>query len=179
MGYAADHAFDFVCISAQGAGTIDKLFGSTTTNLINQSSVPVIAVPVTYRTTKLTSVLYASDLSALETQLQNVVDFVRPLTASVKLLHFIDFSEPVIDPEIVTMAVRKFTDYPINVQLKPRELAITLVADIESAVKAEKPSLIIMFTQQNDGFFQRLFSSSNSIDFSFLTTVPLLVFRKV
>ncbi|GAB3642657.1 universal stress protein [Spirosoma arcticum] len=178
MGYAADHAFDFICLSARGAGTIEKLFGTTTANLINQSPVPVIAVPGTYRAIRLTSILCASDLSRLEPQVKRVVDFARPLAATVELLHFVSLGEPVTDPEIINMAVRKFTDYPVNVQLKPRDLAKTVVADIESVVNAEKPSLLIMFTQQNEGFFNRLFGSGNSVDYSFLTTIPLLVFSK-
>ena len=178
MGYAADHAFDFICISARGAGTLEKLFGTTTANLINQSPVPVIAVPGTYRATKLTSILYASDLSRLEPQVKRVVDFARPLATTVRLLHFINPGEPVTDPTIIDMAVRKLTDYPIHAQLTPRDLAKTVVADIESVVKTQKPSLLIMFTHQNEGFFNRLFLSGNSVDYSFLTTVPLLVFGK-
>ena len=176
--YAADYAFDFICISARGAGTMEKLFGTTTTNLINQSSVPVVAVPGAYRANPLSHILYASDLSRLEPQLKQVVDFARPLAAEVELLHFSDPGEPVTDPEIIHSAVRKFTDYPIHVQLKPRNLALTVVADIESVTKAAKPSLLIMFTQQQQGFFNRLFGSGNSVDYAFLTTVPLLVFRK-
>lgn len=178
MHYAADHAFDFICISTRGAGTLEKLIGTTTANLINQSSVPVMAVPGTYRATKLTSILYASDLSSLEPQLKRVVDFARPLGATVELLHVSTPLDPVTDPEIINMAIQKFSNYSINVQLKPRDFAITLVADIESALKKTKPSLMIMFTKQNEGFFSRLFLSSNSVDYSFLTTVPLLVFSK-
>ena len=123
MGYAADHAFDFICISARGAGTLEKLIGTTTANLINQSSVPVIAMPGNYRAAKLTTVLYTSDLSLLEPQVKRVVDFARPLAASVELLQLNEPSEPVTDPEIIHMAVQKFSDYPINVQLKLRDLS--------------------------------------------------------
>jgi len=174
--YAADHAFDYICISARGAGMFEKLFGTTTSNLINQSSVPVIAVPGNYRTSKLTTVLYASDLSSLAPQLTRVVNFAEPLGAIVELLHFSTALEPVIDPEIIDLAIQKHTDYPIAVHLKPRHLVHTLTADIEGVIKAQKPSVLIMFTTQNEGFFDRLFRSGNSIDCSFLTTVPLLVF---
>lgn len=177
MGYAADHAFDYICISTHGAGMVDKLFGTTTSNLINQSSVPVIAVPGHYRTTKLSTVLYASDLSRLD-EVKRVVDFARPLSVTVELLHFSERSEPVIDPDIISMAIQKQTDYPVAVHLKPRHVVNTLTADIEGAINAQKPSVLVMFTTQNDGFFARLFGSGNSIDYSFLTTVPLLVFSK-
>lgn len=174
--YAADHAFDYICISTRGAGMFEKLFGTTTSNLINQSSVPVIAVPGTYRASRLTTVLYASDLSSLEPQLTRVVDFAEPLGATIDLLHFSGLTEPVVDPEVIGMAVRKYTDYPVAVHLKPRHLVHTLTNDIRLVIDAQKPSVLIMFTTQNEGFFDRLFRSGNSIDCSFLTTVPLLVF---
>jgi len=178
MGYAAEHAFDFICISTRGAGTFEKILGTTTANLINQSAVPVIAVPGNYRASKLTSILYASDLSGLESQIKRVVDFARPLAAAVQLLHFSAPFEPVTDPEIIHMAVRKFSDYEIEVQLKPRDFVTPLISNIELAIKTLKPSMMIMFTKQQEGFFNRLLLSSNSVDFSFLTTIPLLVFSK-
>lgn len=178
LNYAADHAFDFICISARGAGIMEKLFGTTTTNLINQSSVPVMAVPANYRAAKLTSILYASDLSSLGPELKEVIAVAKPLAATVELRHFSAPSEPVTDPAIIQMAVQKFTDYPVRVHLQARNLSITLTDDIEQAVRTVKPSMLLMFTRQNEGFFKRLFLSGNSIDCSFLTTVPLLVFRK-
>ncbi len=178
MAYAADHAFDYIGISTRGAGLMEKLFGTTTANLIAQSPVPVIAVPGNYRATKLTTVLYASDLSNLEPQLTRVVEFAKPVEATVKLLHFNTPFDPVTDPEIICTAVQKYTDYPVTIHLQPRDFEITLTADIEAVVNAQKPSLMVMFTTRKDGFFDRLFLSSNSVDYSFLTTTPLLVFGR-
>lgn len=177
LNYAADHAFDYLCISTHGAGMVDKLFGTTTSNLINQSSVPVIAVPGHYRATKVDTLLYASDLTRLD-ELKRVVDFARPLSAAVELLHFTELHEPVIDPDLIGMAVQKQTDYPVAMHLKPRHVVNTLTQDIERVVKAQKPSVLVMFTTHNEGFFARLFGSGNSIDYAFLTTVPLLIFSK-
>ena len=177
LDYATDHSFDYICISTRGAGTYDKLFGTTTSNLINQSSVPVIAVPGTYRATKLNTVLYASDLSRLD-ELKRVVDFARPLSAAVDLLHFRQLHESAIDPDIIGVAIQKQTDYPVAVQLKHRHLEKMLTEDIAAVINAQKPSVLIMFTTQNDGFFSRLFGAGKSVDYSFLTTVPLLVFGK-
>ncbi|NID13473.1 universal stress protein [Fibrivirga algicola] len=177
LDYATDHDFDYICISTHGAGLLDKLFGTTTSNLINQSKIPVIIVPGHYRSTKLTNVLYASDLTRLD-ELIRVVDFARPVSAAVRLLHFSEPLEPIIDPDIIRVAVQKQTDYPVAVQLTPRHVVKTLTEDIEGAMNAHKPSVLIMFTTQQEGFFSQLFMSGNSIDYSFLTTVPLLVFSK-
>lgn len=178
MSYAADHAFDYICISARGAGMMEKLFGTTTANLVGQSPVPVIAVPGTYQATELTTVLYASELSNLGPQLNRVVDFAKPIGATVELLHFSTPFDPVTDPEIICTAVQKYTDYPVTIHLQPRDSKNTLTADIEAVIKARQPSLMVMFTTRKTGFFDRLFLSSNSVDYSFLTTIPLLVFSK-
>ncbi len=135
---------------------MEKMFGTTTTNLIGQSAVPVIAVPGEYRTCRLTSVLYASDLGSLGPQLARAVDFAQPLGASVELLHFSTPAEPVTDPEIIRMAVQQYTDYPVSVHLKPRTTKMTLSADIESVIKVQKPSVLVMFTTRKDGFFELL-----------------------
>lgn len=118
LNYAADHGFDFICISTRGAGTLEKLFGTTTANLVGRSSVPVIAVPGAYRAAALGSVLYASDLGSLEPQIKRVIDFARPLDATVELLHFSTPADPVTDPEIIRMAVRKFSDYAVDSTLR-------------------------------------------------------------
>ncbi len=178
MEYAADHRVDFICVGARGAGRLEKLLGTTTANLINQSPVPVVAVPGTYQAAPINRILYASDLSNIEHEIKQVVDFARPLAASVELLHFRFPAEPVMDPEIINKTVQKFSDYAVDMHVKPLDLTQTLIANIQLAVRNVKPSVMIMFTTQNQGFFHQLFSSGNSVDYSFLTEVPLLVFRK-
>jgi nucleotide-binding universal stress UspA family protein len=176
--YATDGAFDFICISARGAGVVEKLFGTTITYLINMSQIPVLAIPANYRTTKLDSILYASDLRHLEHEIKQVVDFAGPLAATVELLHLHAPDEPLMDPAIINLAIRQFSDYGIDLRLRPRDLTYTLVENIQAVVKALKPSAIIMFTTQNQGFLDRLFLSSNAVEYSFLATVPLLVSKK-
>src|SRR6188508_2802264 len=43
--YAARNNFNFICLSTRGAGKLKKLFGTITSNLINFSEIPIIAVP--------------------------------------------------------------------------------------------------------------------------------------
>ncbi len=177
MGYATDHAFDYVCMSTHGAGAVDKLLGTTTSNLINQSPVPVIAVPARYRATKLNNVLYASDLTQIN-EIKRVADFAELLSSTIESVHFSEPSEPTIDPEIITVALKKHTDHPVVVHRQPRHIARSLTADIEAFVKTHKPAVLVMFTTQQEGFFNRLFLSGHSIDVSFLTKTPLVVFAK-
>lgn len=178
MEYAKDKKLNFICISTRGAGKLKKMFGTNTSNLINHSTVPVIAVPHDYRTRQIKSILYASDLINLANELKKVVAFAKPLKAKVELLHFTSQLETIMDPKIVPKAVKKLSKYGIKLSIKNTDLTENLVANIEKTIKKGKPSVMIMFTEQNRSLFQKLFLSSKSAEYSFNSKVPLLVFNK-
>lgn len=178
MKYAADNKFDFICISRRGSGKVKKIFGTNTSNLIIHSEVPVIAVPNTYRSTKVSSVLYASDLANLEEEIGQVVDFAKPLGAGIELLHLNYPSDIEYNATIIENTIRKFPKSHIKYRIENINLVYNLVTNIQSVIKKIKPSILVMFTDQNQGFFEKLFLSSSSAKFSLNTSVPLLVFKK-
>ena len=177
--YAQENKFNFICISTRGAGTIRKIFGTNTSNLINHSTIPVLAIPHNYRVSKITSILYSSDLVNLERELKNVVAFAKPLRAKVELLHFTSPLETIIDSKIIQNAVKKLSKYDITLNIKNTDFIETLLANIKAAIKKTKPSMMIMFTQQNRSFFEKIFLSSKSAEYSFNAKVPLLVLNKI
>ena len=176
--YASENKFNFICISTRGAGKFKKIIGTNTSNLINQSDVPVIAIPNSYQVEKITNILYASDLAQLEKELKQVVDFAKPIKAKVELLHFNSPLEVIIDSKSIETAVKKFSKYDITLHLKNPDPVATLISNLETAIEKSKPSMMIMFTQQNRTFFEKLFLSSKSAEYSFNTKIPLLVFNK-
>ena len=176
--FAADHDFDFICISRRGEGKVKKIFGTNTSNLILHSKVPVIAVPDTYRYSKISTVLYASDLSNLEKEMGKVVEFAKPLDAEIDLLHLTYPSEVDYNTSKIEKAISKFPETQIKYKLENINLRDNLVVNLQKHIKKQKPSVLVMFTDQNQGFFQRLFLSSTTTDYSFSAPVPLLILRK-
>lgn len=178
MEYAEENKYDYICMSTRGAGKLKKIFGTNTSNLIKHSSIPVIAVPESYRTAKITSILYASDLANVENELNKVIAFSKLLNASVNLLHFQYPLEDEQNLNLIKETTKKFSSNKIKIQLKNINLADSLISNIEQNVQKLKPSMLIMFTQQNRTFYEKLFLSSKSADYSFRLTRPLLVFNK-
>ncbi|MEO8711916.1 MAG: universal stress protein [Parafilimonas sp.] len=176
--YAAKNHFDFICISTRGAGKLERFFGTNTANIISYSAVPVIAVPYNYKSKTITSILYASDLVNLERELKKVVGFAKPLKAKVELLHFTSPLEKMFDLKTVEMVVKKLSKYNIKLNIKNSNFMQGLLSKIEAAITKTKPSMIIMFTEQNRTLFQKLFFSSNSAAYSYHPKIPLLVFNK-
>lgn len=179
MDYAAEHQFDFICISTRGAGRLQRLLGTNTANLINNSDVPVIAVPHTYRSKQITSIMFASDLANLDKELELVAEFAAPIKAEVQLLHFTTYLDSQIDPEKVEQATKKSDNLHIKLDIKFFEPAESLVSHIEAAILRTKPSLLVMFTEHHRSLFEKIFLSSKSAEYSYHPLVPLLVFNKL
>ena len=177
--YAYENKFNFICISTRGAGIFKKIFGTNTSNLINHSTIPVIAVPHNYHSSKITSILYVSDLVNLKNELKKVVEFTRPLKAKVELLHFHYPAEITNNKKMMNEAVKKISKHNIKLHLEDINLAETLITNIEAAIRKSKPSMMIMFTRQNRSFFDKIFLSSKSAEYSFNAKIPLLVFNKI
>lgn len=177
--YACQNNFSYICIGTRGAGKFQRIFGTNTSNLINFSDVPVIAVPISYRAKKIMNIIYASDFINLEKELKKVVDFSKSLHAKVELLHFISPEEKSTNSKIIEMAVKTLSKYDVKLQLEKPKSIESLISNLQSAIKKSKPSMVIMFTQQNRTFFEKLFLSSKSAGYSFDIKVPLLVFSKL
>jgi nucleotide-binding universal stress UspA family protein/mannose/fructose/N-acetylgalactosamine-specific phosphotransferase system component IIB len=177
--YAEENKFSFICISTRGSGKLKKIFGTNTSSLIAHSAVPVVAVPNNYRRSEIKSVIYASDLVNLENELKKVIEFTKPLKAKVEILHFNYPIEITPDKNTVEKLVKKNLKYNIKLHIENINLAESLISNMEDIIKRSKPSMLIMFTQQNRSFFNKMFFNSNSANYSFKAKVPLLVFNKI
>lgn len=178
MKYASDHQFDFISISRRGDGKLKKFFGTNTTNLIQHSEVPVIAVPHNYKGAKIKSVLYASDLANLKEEMDKTVAFAKPLGASIELLHLNYPSDSSDNMKTIEEVIKKYPKTNISYRLENIDLIFNLITNLEHIIKKTKPSILVMFTDQDLDFFEKLFLSSSTAEYSLRASVPLLVFKK-
>ncbi|HLK29642.1 MAG TPA: universal stress protein [Puia sp.] len=169
---------EFICIATHGAGKLKKLFGTNTGNLITKSEVPVIAVPKDYRRKPLTQLLYATDFYNYKEELKKVEAFALPLKAKIKMLHLTWPYEVLPDAKTIEKDIKKGYRFGISLQIHKINLIDSLYVDLQKQIAKLKPSLIIMFTDQQRSLFQKLFFPSKSEQLSFSTTIPLLAFHK-
>lgn len=176
--YAKTNECDYICIATRGAGTLKKLFGTNTSALIKKSAVPVICVPKTYRVKPITKLLYTSDMTNYEAELAKVIAFAKPMKAEIELLHLSFPYEQLASKQVAEKDLKKKVRYDVSIHYETRDLDNSLMTDLEKAVKKAKPSLVVMFTQQDRSLFDRIFLGSAAEEFSYTTNLPLLTFRK-
>lgn len=179
MQYCRQHGdIDFICISTRGAGRFTRILGTNTGNLITKSKVPVIAIPRDYEPKPFKQLMFAADFHNYKEELKQVVEFARPLKAPVEVLHFSWPEEAIPDKEIIEDGIKKEFKYPVRLHIEQSNAVHSLVHDLRKQIEVSKPSLTIMFTDQNRTIFQRIFLSSKAQELSFDLKVPLLVFHK-
>jgi hypothetical protein len=154
------------------------LLGTNTGNLITKSKVPVIAVPENYQVKPFERLIYAADFHHYKQELERVVNFARPLKMPVEVVHFSWSDEAMPDKEIIESGVKKEFGYPVKLHLEQNDAVHSMVQNLQKQIEALKPSITIMFTDQNRSLFQKIFLSSKAEQLSFELKVPLLVFNK-
>lgn len=154
---------DLICMGTNGAGTFQRLIGTNTGNLIRRSEVPVIAVPAGYRSGPIKRILYATDLADYMNELKRTLDIARPLGAKTDILHFLQPGDSQQMPGVI---------------YRTADPALSLADNLQQAVRALRPSMVVMFTDRHRSWVQRFLYPSQSKRMSFNLTVPLLVMAK-
>ena len=179
LEYCRKHKnIDYVCLSTRGAGKVERIFGTNTGTLITKSDIPVIAIPKNYRVSKIQKIMYTSDFKNYDEELGQVVNFAKPLKATVDVLHFIWPNEADINVKKLEAEAKTKHEYKVNILFESYKAISGTLTNIKKQVSLKKPSVLVMFTERNRTFFQKVFKPSKTEQLSFDLKVPLLIFNK-
>jgi len=173
-----DKTIDCICISTNGAGSVMKLFGTNTSELIAKSSIPVLVIPKNYKPKEVKSILYATDFRNYKEELAKVIRFASAFRAKVDVVHFAWPGELRFDEEALQKISGDY-DHGLNVDIEEGNLSVSLGERLQKTILKRKPSLVIMFSNKERNLMQKLFLSSKAKELSFSLKTPLLVYSKV
>jgi nucleotide-binding universal stress UspA family protein len=186
-GYKVDEAVidfakhtkaNYICMSTRGAGAFKKLIGTTASAILTTSPIPVVVVPKTYRVTPISNILYASDFNNLKGEINKVVGFAKPLKARISVYHY-DSLLPLKEAKMkLEKTAAKHVAKSVKFYFRRLHVENSLSYHLQKDIKNARPNLVVLFTKQNRGWYERIFLSSKSAALSFDTKTPLLVFRK-
>jgi len=178
LDYCCNHKdIDSICISTRGAGRFNKIFGSVTGNLLSRSAVPVFVIPKSYRRAGIKKVLYASDMKHCLQEIKRVSLFASGHKAAIQVLHLNDGDFPVQSKPYIEKALRKKYNYTLDLLIENYDTG-SFTENLQRQVRLKKPSVVVMFTDQQRNFFMKLFRAGRSEQLSVRLKTPLLVFNK-
>ncbi len=179
LEHAIEHQFDFICLGTRGAGQLTKIFGTTASNLIAHSTIPVIVVPKNYRRSAIKKILYASDFSNLKKELTEVINFAQPIQSKIEIIHCYKSIDELETKNKIFAIVKRNSEYPIKLNLEMMIRSELLIGKIDMVVDKSKANLLVMFTEHNKSFLKKIIYSSQSVEYSFKAKIPLLVYKKM
>ena len=158
-----------------------KSFGSFTSQIIDKSPIPVLAIPSGYNTQNVRPpkrILYATDYDKTDfSALSRLTSIAHPFNAKVYCVHVAQ-NDVKKEDELQMLELRKFLFDVLgesNIEcglLESDELQL----GIEKFIKSRKIDVLALTTQKRN-LLQRLFKPSVTKKFLFQSDIPLLVFQ--
>ncbi len=176
--YARNNDIHFICISTHGAGNVLKLLGSNTSELISESEIPVLCIPKSYQAKPVESVMFACDMTDHEKELETVVAFAKPISASVQVLHIVEPDKSGKDHKATESAIQEKFGDRVSLVIESGRSDRKLAETVDEAIEKYSPSLLVMFTNQKRNLLEMLFAPSQAEKYSFRTKIPLLTYTK-
>ncbi len=177
--YCKEHKVDLIVMGTKGESVIkNKLFGSVAAGVLENISIPVLFVPSKAETTnKPESIAFATDLTNLDEEIQELIAFAQFFNATIHVVHvYPDIIDPnTFDEESTKLELIAKTSYP-NITFNA-VMDDDIISGLDAFVKSDSPDMIAMFTYKS-GVLEYLFNNSFTEEMTMHSTTPLLIMRK-
>ncbi|HOX83499.1 MAG TPA: universal stress protein [Chryseolinea sp.] len=165
-----------IVMGTRGASGLKKyVLGSSTTSVIEVSSVPVLAVPELGAFKNFKNVVYATDLKHVEKEIKTLLPYLEISGSTIHLIHVTNAQKNVLSIEAKIDASVMKSGYG-NVIVR---VLVNKNVDhaIESYVEAINADLLTMFTHE-PSFYEKMFDRSMTRKMAFQSKIPLLAFKQ-
>ncbi|GAB4134147.1 MAG: universal stress protein [Raineya sp.] len=180
---AKQYKADFIIMGTTGANGLKKVFfGSNASNVIQNSEIPVIAVPAGYQGGKIQELALATDLINAESKIAKIIDFAKLFEAKLQLVHvYPNYPEMI---KLDTFPNKKFVE-ELKEKLHYDNIELFFIhtdsendvhRGLKEFVRIYKPDMVVMFTHKRS-FWDKIFDGSHTEEVVYTTQVPLLAVK--
>lgn len=173
--FAKKGKFDLIVMGTRGASGVTKyVLGSNTVSVLEDSSIPVLAVPGDAEFKTFKNVVYASDLKHFEREVRAIVPYLKIFDSTLHVFHVAERIKDADNLQVIVKKSLKKVDYRKSTVTIDKSKKVDQA--IESFVQELKANLVIMFTHKKN-FYEKLFKRSMTKEVAFQSKVPLLAFK--
>ena len=175
---AKKHKAELIIVGTHGATGLKKvLFGSTTSELILKSKIPILAIPQRFSYKKIKTIIYASDMTDLSNEVSSLLPISKAIKAPIEVL-YLDYWNKGKEKDILFNKMITKNQFK-NVYLIKKSVSIekTMAEHIINYTKKNKDSILAMFPEERN-FFEKIFFQSITEKIAFTLIRPLLSMRK-
>lgn len=169
---------DLIVMGTRGASGLKEVFmGSNTASVINNTEVPVLAVPANLKYKPITKILFTTDYHDSDFEaIRKVAELASSLQAEITIMHLFQY-----DKELETTMQEWFKEeLESHVHYARINYELDESSDVEDSlgnyIEEHKMDMLVMSTKKRS-FIQRFFHSSLTRRMVYHTHIPLLAFH--
>jgi nucleotide-binding universal stress UspA family protein len=174
---AVSRKANFICMSTRGAGTFQRMVGTTTSYVLTHSPVPVLVIPKNFKQEAISHILYASDLNGIQNEVKKVKAFSDAIKAKLSVLHYDDAHGDETRQKF-RQAAKQHRSSRVKFYLEKYNWEKNLSDNLKITSRKYRPSLLVWFTHQDRSWYERVFFASRSAAVAFDTNKAVLVYPK-
>jgi nucleotide-binding universal stress UspA family protein len=172
-----EQTIDLVIMGMKGAGSIEKIIGSTTTNVIRKIKVPVLIVPHDAGYAPVSNIVYASDFTYKKSfhLFDPLLNIAKKFKSVINILHI----QLIHTAESAAILMGKKELEDLFAGYNHRFVTIeekSVTAGINSYLQKNAANLLVMVAHKHD-FFERIFSRNHTKEMAYETHTPMLVLQ--
>lgn len=176
--FAKHNDIDIIFVGTKGASGVKKvILGSNAAAIIESSSVPVITVPEYARFNGLSRIVYATDLSNINQEMNFILPIAKLFEAWINVVHIVESSS---DSDVDTVQMTKMLINTLDYSKIKMENVISedISSGINEFIANVDGDLLVMFTHKLS-FIEKVFGKGITRDIAYQTRIPLLSFNKL
>jgi len=165
------NADQIVVMGATGtSGVIGRLFGSVSSNVVQQAECPVLLIPSNANFKSYENVMYASDQAMLDDQVERLfVPWIEKFTTKIHVVHIRK------DNEVVKEYERKIFDNVHPDYLSRKDIVSDkVVTSLNEYAEKEQIDLLVLSTRRKS-FWENLVHTSITKEMALKPSLPILI----
>lgn len=175
--FVTKNDMDMIIMGTKGATGLKKvLIGSNAAAVIDNSSVPVIAVPDNAKFNSINKIVYATDLMNTNEEIKTIGMFASLFESAIHVLHVqpTNSIKKVDEKEASNELIKQAKYEKINFTITQSD---HIAEAVEKFAQQEDADLLVMFTHKLD-FYEKLLGRGVTRTLAFHGNLPLLTFNK-
>jgi nucleotide-binding universal stress UspA family protein len=172
-----DLSTDLVVMGMKGAGGIDKLIGSTTTNVIRKLRTPVLVIPADCKFLPIKNITYASDFSYMVSPrlFSLLLKLIKAFEAKIHIINVHRQKEEMktmqMEGKVSLERIFEGVEHTFDDITHP-----SIMQGINEYMQTHASDLLVM-VEHKHSFLERIFSKDHTTAMAYETKSPLLILQ--
>ena len=178
LSSAKKNKADLIVVGTHGISGLKKvLFGSTTTELIAKSKIPMLAIPQGFYFQNIEKIVCSTNLNNLAKEIKELAIIAEPLKAAIEILFFDYWGQEEEKKLLFDKLKSKNKLNNVNLVIKKATMEKTLAEYIKNYLRKHDTAILAMFPEEKN-FFEKIFLPSITQKVVININKPILSIRE-